>query len=182
VPVRLSLVVFTLYAVVASGRHAALLEICGRSRMGKDHSCPVSRRALSRYEPRGNPCFTLVSDANPLRRLLLGSKKNSFSTEVSPFRWIGPSHQKGIRKPFYQRGAPATGTVRSPELIRNSGSGSIRLGGRPYAHARSLVPLVKARDFGMTPRGAIVGDFQIDPLPKVGFVPGCNLYVCYTLV
>ena len=46
--------------------------------------------------------------------------------------------------------------------------------GRPCAHGRSpsassgqaLVPLVKTRDFGMTPRGVVVGDFQIEPLPR----------------
>jgi hypothetical protein len=37
--------------------------------------------------------------------------------------------------------------------------------GRLCGHGRSLVPLVKTRDFGMTPEGAMVQDFQIKPLP-----------------
>ena len=31
---------------------------------------------------------------------------------------------------------------------------------------QALVPLVKTRDFGMTPGGAIAEDFQIEPLPS----------------
>src|SRR5712691_3756354 len=62
-------------AVVTAGPHTALLETYVRSRKGKDRSCPVSRRALSRHARRGKPRLTLVSDGNPLRRLLLGSWK-----------------------------------------------------------------------------------------------------------
>src|SRR5271166_6034897 len=88
---------FTSYAVVMPCRHTALLEICDRSHTDRDRSCPVSRRALSRYGRGGNPRFTLVSDGNPLRRLLLGSKKNSLSTAVSPFRWIARHIRRGSR-------------------------------------------------------------------------------------
>src|SRR5450759_1285812 len=88
---------FTSRTVVMPRRHAALLETCGRSRMDRGHSYPISRRALFHHGRRGNPRFTLVSDGNPLRRLLLGSKKNSLFTAVSPSRWIARHTRRGNR-------------------------------------------------------------------------------------
>ena len=61
------------HAVELTGPHAAFLETYVLSRKGKDHSGPVSQAALFRRAPRGKPRLTLVSDGNPLRRLLLGS-------------------------------------------------------------------------------------------------------------
>jgi len=39
--------------------------------------------------------------------------------------------------------------------------------GAAVCAGRSLVPLVRTRDFGMTPEGRDVEDFQIEPLPSV---------------
>ncbi len=70
---RLPAVMVTNGAVVQPGPHAALLETCGRNRMGKGHSCRASRTVPCPHARRGNPRLTLDSDWNPLRRLLLGS-------------------------------------------------------------------------------------------------------------
>ncbi len=70
---HLAVVMVTCDAVVKPGPHAALLETCGPSRMGKGHFCRASRTALCPHARRGNPRLTLVSDGDPLRRLLLGS-------------------------------------------------------------------------------------------------------------
>jgi len=94
----LPLVMVTSGAVILSRLHTTLPETYGRSRTDRDHSCQVSRRVLSRNGSRGNPRLTLVSDGNPFRRLLLGSKKNSLFTAVSPFKWIARHIRKG--KPF----------------------------------------------------------------------------------
>lgn len=71
----LPLVMVSRRAIVTARPHAALLETYVRIRKGKDRSCPASRGALSRHARRGKPRLTLVSDGNPLRRLLLGSRK-----------------------------------------------------------------------------------------------------------
>jgi len=94
----LPLVMVTSGAVILSRLHTTLPETYGRSRTDRDHSYQVSRRVLSRNGSRGNPRLTLVSDGNPFRRLLLGSKKNSLFTAVSPFKWIARHIRKG--KPF----------------------------------------------------------------------------------
>lgn len=91
----LPLVMVTSCAVVLSRLHATLLETYGRSRTDRDHSYRASRRVLSRNGSRGKPRLTLVSDGNPFRRLLLGSKKNSLFTAVSPFKWIARHTRKG---------------------------------------------------------------------------------------
>ena len=70
---HLAVVMVSCDAVVKPGPHAALLETCGPSRIGKGHFCRASRTALCPHAPRGNPRFTLASDGNPLRRLLVGS-------------------------------------------------------------------------------------------------------------
>jgi hypothetical protein len=70
---HLAVVMATCGAVVKPGPQAALPETCGPSRMGKGHFCRASRTALCPHARRGNPRLTLVSDGNPLRRLLLGS-------------------------------------------------------------------------------------------------------------
>src|ERR1039458_4041230 len=70
---HLAVVMVTCDAVVKPRPHAALLETCGPSRMGKGHFCRASRTTLCPHARRGNPRLTLVSDGNPLRRLLLGS-------------------------------------------------------------------------------------------------------------
>jgi hypothetical protein len=81
-PLRLSVVMVSLRSVIPTGLHAAFLEIYFRNRMGTDRSGPTSQRAPYRSVQRGNPRFTLVSDGKPLRRLLVISKRNSFSTCV----------------------------------------------------------------------------------------------------
>jgi hypothetical protein len=70
---HLAVVMATCGAIVKPGPQAALPETCGPSRMGKGHFCRASRTALCPHARRGNPRLTLVSDGNPLRRLLLGS-------------------------------------------------------------------------------------------------------------
>jgi molybdopterin synthase sulfur carrier subunit len=89
--------------------------------MDRDHSCPVSRRALSRYGRLGNPRFTLVSEGNPLRRLLLGSKKNSLVTAVSPFRWIARHIGRGGCSLILAQAVPELSELPSetgPNMIR----------------------------------------------------------------
>ena len=48
-------------------------------------SVPAFQRVPCQSEPLGKPRLTLVSDGNPLRRLLLRSKKNSVPMAVSPW-------------------------------------------------------------------------------------------------
>lgn len=67
--------------------HAAVLEICAQIRTDTGPSVLASRIAPCQSEPVGKPRLTLVSDGNPLRRLLLVSKKNSLFMAVSPF-WM----------------------------------------------------------------------------------------------
>ena len=82
-------------SVVLACPHAAILEICVQIHMDTDLSVLASRLALFHSEPLGKPRLTLVSDGNPLRRLLLRSKKNSVFTAVFPYGWICPSHPEG---------------------------------------------------------------------------------------
>lgn len=84
VPSSLSLVMVACCSVVTAGSHTALLEIYDRNRTDTGHSVPASPIALCRSEPLGKPRLTFVSDGNPFRRLLLGSKKNSLLMAVSP--------------------------------------------------------------------------------------------------
>jgi hypothetical protein len=64
--------------------HAAVLEICVLIRTDTGLSVLASRTVPYRNGPLGKPRLTLVSDGNPLRRLLLCSNKNSVFTAVSP--------------------------------------------------------------------------------------------------
>ena len=82
-------------AVVLACVHAAILEICAQTRTDMGLSVLASRIVPCQSEPLGKPRLTLVSDGNPLRRLLLRSKKNSVFTALSPFGWICPSHPEG---------------------------------------------------------------------------------------
>jgi hypothetical protein len=75
--------------------HTAVLEICVQTRTDTDLCVLASRITPCQSEPLGKPRLTLVSDGNPLRRLLLRSKKNSLLMAVSPFGWICPSHPEG---------------------------------------------------------------------------------------
>jgi hypothetical protein len=59
-----------------------------------DLSVPTSRIVPCQNELCGKPRLTLVSDGNPLRRLLLRTEKNSRSMAVL-LRWICPSHLEG---------------------------------------------------------------------------------------
>lgn len=63
----------SLRSVISTGPHAAFLEIYVLNRKGRDHSFPVSLAVPCHRVQRGNPRFTLVSDGNPLRRLLVRS-------------------------------------------------------------------------------------------------------------
>ena len=81
--------------VVLACAHAAILEICAQTRTDMGLFVLASRIVPCQSEPLGKPRLTLVSDGNPLRRLLLRSKKNSVFTAVSPFGWICPSHPEG---------------------------------------------------------------------------------------
>jgi len=81
--------------VVLACAHAAILEICAQTRTDMGLSVLASRIVPCQSEPLGKPRLTLVSDGNPLRRLLLRSKKNSVFTAASPFGWICPSHPEG---------------------------------------------------------------------------------------
>jgi hypothetical protein len=78
----------TLHPVVVAALHATLLENGGQNRTDTDRSGRVFQEAPCRYRSRGKPRFTFVSDGNPLRRLLLGSNRNSVYIAVSPFKWI----------------------------------------------------------------------------------------------
>src|SRR5450631_1491924 len=94
-PRYLSLVVVAERPVVKACSHATILEICAQIRTDTGLAFLASRIAPCQNEPLGKPRLTLVSDGNPLRRLLLRSKLNSVSTAVSPFGWICPSHPEG---------------------------------------------------------------------------------------
>ena len=89
-----SLVVVTQRPVVAARPHAAILEICVPSRTDMDLSVLTSQAIPCQRAPRGKPRVTFVSDGNPLRRLLLRSKRNSSLIAVLP-GWICPSHREG---------------------------------------------------------------------------------------
>ena len=69
----LAMVMVTPGTVEKPGLQAALFKSCGPSRTGRGHFCRASRRALCPHGQRGNPRLTLVSEGNPLRRLLVGS-------------------------------------------------------------------------------------------------------------
>jgi hypothetical protein len=79
-------------SVVVACSHTAILEICVQIRTGTGLSVLAFRTVLCQREPLGKPRLTLVSDGNPLRRLLLRSQNISVFTAVSPFGWICPSH------------------------------------------------------------------------------------------
>jgi hypothetical protein len=64
--------------------HTAVLEICDQKRTDKDLCVPASRIAPYRGARFGKPRLIFVSEGNPLRRLLLRSKKNSAFMAVSP--------------------------------------------------------------------------------------------------
>jgi len=61
-------------SVVKPRLHAALLEIYGPNRMGMGRSARAFQIAPCHNELLGKPRLTIVSDGNPLRRLLLRSK------------------------------------------------------------------------------------------------------------
>jgi hypothetical protein len=70
---RLPLEVLAVRAVIVAGAEATILEICALSRKDRDRFFQAFRSALYRHHgPYGKPRFTLVSDGNPRRRLLLG--------------------------------------------------------------------------------------------------------------
>src|ERR1700741_1429244 len=84
--------------VVLACAHAAILEICAQTCTDMGLFVLASRIVPCQSEPLGKPRLTLVSDGNPLRRLLLRSKKNSVFTAVSPFGWILPiTSRRGSR-------------------------------------------------------------------------------------
>jgi hypothetical protein len=71
-------------SVVKTRSHAAILEICVPIRTDTGLSVLTFRIAPCQNEPLGKPRLTLVSEGNPLRRLLLRSKLNSVLMAVSP--------------------------------------------------------------------------------------------------
>jgi hypothetical protein len=84
VPFYLSLVVVAERSVVMARSHTAVLEICAQNRTDMDLCVLAFRIAPYRSARFGKPRLTFVSEGNPLRRLLLRSKKNSAFMEVSP--------------------------------------------------------------------------------------------------
>jgi hypothetical protein len=87
VPFHSSLVVVTERSVVEACSHATVLEIAAQTRTDTDLCVLAFRVTPCQSEPLAKPRLTLVWDGNPLRRLLLRSKKNSVFTAVSPF-WM----------------------------------------------------------------------------------------------
>jgi len=98
----LSLIVVTSRAVVVSCLHTALLETYDQSRTDRDRSCLVSRKVPYRSGPRGKPRLTLVSEGKPLRRLLLGSNKNSLFTVVLLPNGLPVTSERGTAESFYR--------------------------------------------------------------------------------
>jgi hypothetical protein len=82
-------------SVVMAHFHAAVLEICIQIRTDTGLSDLASRIAPCQSEPHGKPRLTLVSDGNPLRRLLLRSNKNSAFMAVSPLDGFARHIPKG---------------------------------------------------------------------------------------
>jgi hypothetical protein len=89
------LVVVAKRSVVKAGSHAAILESGVRIRTDMGLSDLASRIALCQNEPVGKPGLTLVSDGNPLRRLLLRSKWNSVFMAISPLDGFARHIPKG---------------------------------------------------------------------------------------
>jgi len=71
-------------SVVMACSHTAILEICVQIRTDTGLSVLAFRTVPCHCEPLEKPRLTLVSDGNPLRRLLLRSKNDSVFTAVSP--------------------------------------------------------------------------------------------------
>jgi len=87
--------VVTKRSVVKADSHAAILETGVQIRTDMDLSVLASRIALCQNEPLGKPRLTLVSDGNPLRRLLLRSKWNSVFMAISPVDGLARHIPKG---------------------------------------------------------------------------------------